>query len=144
MDAYFPAQSKWYSYYDGSTAPKGFATLNAPLNFINLHVRGGYIIPTQKPDNNTSFSRKNPFGLIVALDANKLATGEVFWDDGDSIDSIEKSQFFLAKFLFSANKLSMTINNNNYAGISSITLDTVRLMGYADISARDSVNFFFN
>jgi maltase-glucoamylase len=127
-----PSQTKWYSYYDGSVAPKGYATLNAPLNFINLHIRGGYIIPTQKPDKNTSFSRKNPFGLIVALDVNKLANGELFWDDGDSIDSIEKSDYFLAKFLFTGNKLSMFVNENNYDEIGTLTLDTVRLLGFAD------------
>lgn len=140
VDAYFPTQSKWYNYYNGDVSPRGFATLQAPLNFIPLHIRGGYIIPTQKPANNTSFSRKNPFGLIVALDANKLASGELFWDDGDSIDSIEKSQYYLSKFLFSGNKLTMTINTNNYAGINTLSLDSVRLLGYAEIVAKDSAS----
>ena len=32
------------------------------------------------------FSRKNGFGLLVALDSdNGLARGELFWDDGDTI-----------------------------------------------------------
>lgn len=30
------------------------------------------------------FSRRNPMGLIVALDDNNEAAGELFWDDGDS------------------------------------------------------------
>lgn len=137
VDAYFPKASKWYRYYDGAEAPTGWATLDAPLNYINLHVRGGYIIPTQKPANNTSFSRKNPFGLIVALDFNKDARGELFWDDGDSIDTIEKSQYFLAKFLFTANELTMTINTNNYPEINNLVLDDIKLMGFAD-KARDT------
>lgn len=29
-------------------------------------------------------SRRNPMGLIVALDENNQAAGELFWDDGDS------------------------------------------------------------
>lgn len=29
-------------------------------------------------------SRKNPMGLIIALDDNNQATGELFWDDGES------------------------------------------------------------
>lgn len=29
-------------------------------------------------------SRKNPMGLIIALDDNNEATGELFWDDGES------------------------------------------------------------
>ena len=34
---------------------KGHVTLDAPLDHIPLHVRGGYIIPTQEPANNTAF-----------------------------------------------------------------------------------------
>lgn len=29
-------------------------------------------------------SRQNPLGLIIALDENKEAKGELFWDDGES------------------------------------------------------------
>lgn len=29
-------------------------------------------------------SRRNPMALIVALDENDQAAGELFWDDGDS------------------------------------------------------------
>ena len=29
-------------------------------------------------------SRKNPLGLLIALDENKEARGELFWDDGQS------------------------------------------------------------
>ncbi len=49
VDAYLPTSSKWYSYYDGSSVQTGNVNLNAPLNFINLHVRGGFILPTQEP-----------------------------------------------------------------------------------------------
>lgn len=31
-----------------------------------------------------SRSRRNPMGLIIALDDNNQAAGELFWDDGDS------------------------------------------------------------
>ena len=34
---------------------KGHVTLDAPLDHIPLHVRGGHIIPTQDPANNTAF-----------------------------------------------------------------------------------------
>ena len=34
---------------------KGHVTLDAPLDHIPLHVRGGHIIPTQEPANNTAF-----------------------------------------------------------------------------------------
>jgi len=59
--------------------------LNAPSDFINLHVRGGNILPTQEPALNTLKSKQNPFGLIVALSENGKAEGGIYYDDGDSI-----------------------------------------------------------
>lgn len=32
-----------------------FTTLDAPLDFIPLHIRGGSILPTQQPANSTLF-----------------------------------------------------------------------------------------
>jgi len=31
------------------------------------------------------YSRRTPFTLMVALDSNDEASGELFWDDGESI-----------------------------------------------------------
>lgn len=60
----------------------GYVNLDAPFDFINLHVRGGYVLPTQKPALNTMLSRQNPFGLIVALDDASYAKGQMYYDDG--------------------------------------------------------------
>ena len=62
-----------------------YVTLAAPFDFVNVHVHGGKIIPTQQPAANTELSKQNPFGLIVALDANGEASGNLYLDDGDSI-----------------------------------------------------------
>jgi len=32
-------------------ARKGYLNLDAPLNYINLHVRGGFVMPTRDPKN---------------------------------------------------------------------------------------------
>ena len=58
--------------------------ISTPLPAINLHVRGGYVIPWQHPANTTVFSRKNDMGLIVALSDSHRASGSMFWDDGES------------------------------------------------------------
>jgi len=76
----------WYDWYDYK-AIKGMkeTTLDAPLGKINVHIRGGSIIPIQKPSYTTAESRKNPFKLIIALDENRKAKGNLYLDDGDSL-----------------------------------------------------------
>ena len=63
-------------------------TLDAPLDKINLHVRGGTIIPWQEPSTTTYTSRQNPMGLIVVFDEKYLAHGKLFWDDGESLGEL--------------------------------------------------------
>jgi hypothetical protein len=86
VTAYFPA-SNWYSYYDGSlfVSTGQSVTLQAPLDFIPIHVRGGSIIPTQGPALTTVAARQNPFGLIVALNSSGFAEGHLYLDDGESL-----------------------------------------------------------
>ncbi|PIO31451.1 hypothetical protein AB205_0103080, partial [Aquarana catesbeiana] len=66
------------------TSSNQWKTLQAPLEHINLHVRGGYILPQQAPALNTNYSRLNPMKLLIALDGNETANGHLFWDDGNS------------------------------------------------------------
>ncbi|NWY95283.1 MGA protein, partial [Loxia curvirostra] len=81
--AYFP-DARWYDYHTNSDTGfrKQFQNLSAPLEHINLHIRGGYILPWQTPATTTAYSRKNPMGLTVALDDAQLAAGHLYWDDG--------------------------------------------------------------
>lgn len=76
-------------------------TLAAPLEEINVHVKGGSIVPYQFPSTTTTQSRKNPFGILVALKAGTRfcsADGEMFWDDGESLDTVKTREY--NRFLF--------------------------------------------
>ncbi len=54
--------------------------------FILIHIRGGSIIPLQGPALTTTASRQNDFALIVALNGSGQARGDLFLDDGESIN----------------------------------------------------------
>lgn len=41
------------------------------------------------------YSRRNPMGLIIALDDRAQAAGELFWDDGDSRGNVTQTVFML-------------------------------------------------
>uniref|UniRef100_A0A8C7XUH5 alpha-glucosidase n=1 Tax=Oryzias sinensis TaxID=183150 RepID=A0A8C7XUH5_9TELE len=85
VNGYLPV-ARWYDYHTVNVGVRGkWLTMQTPLERINLHVRGGYILPWQKPESNTKLSRKNPLGLIVALSDSGTAEGSFFWDDGEGI-----------------------------------------------------------
>ena len=54
----------------------GSQTLSAPWDTLNLHLKGGSIIPIQKPSTTTMDSRTNGLGLIISLDENYEANGQ--------------------------------------------------------------------
>ena len=56
--------------------------------FLQIHVRGGSIIPMQEPGLTTKDSRKNPYSLLVAL-KEEMAVGYLYLDDGETIDMTE-------------------------------------------------------
>ena len=92
MHAYIP-QDVWYEFPSGVqlTTVGQFIDLDAPIQKINVHVRGGFIIPMQIPGENLILGRGNPFQLLVALSESGDAIGNLFWDDGDSIGMLSSS-----------------------------------------------------
>lgn len=130
VTGYFP-DARWYRYRDGvlETTRGGFDTLSAPLEFIPLHVRGGYVLPTQEPALSTMFSRSNPMGLIAALDDNGNAVGTLFWDEGDTPDTYENGQYLLSRFSVTQRTLTAAVEVNGYPGASSLQFSTVLVWG---------------
>ncbi|XP_059672008.1 sucrase-isomaltase, intestinal [Gavia stellata] len=108
---------------------KNYATVAAPLSKIPLFIRGGYILPEQAPATTTTKSRLNPFGLIIALDEQGEASGSLFWDDGDSIDTIEKENYFLAKYTYSKGNLKTEILKNGYRGADTLKYNKITVLG---------------
>lgn len=78
----------WYDYYTFEKVdvqPGENKTLDAPLLHQPIHIRGGSIIPMQKAGNVTATSRKNPWSLVIALDSQGEAYGDLYLDDGLSL-----------------------------------------------------------
>lgn len=135
LEAYMP-NATWYDYYTEEKVPEssiGHTKIYTPLDKINLHIRGGNILPTQEGDTpplNTRESRKQPFGLIVALDENKSADGSLFWDDGESIDTITNGQYSLLRYEFSINELKQSASLRDVVELKTAVLNTIRILGF--------------
>lgn len=80
---------RWYDWYTLREEVVGAGenkTLRAPLEHQPIHVRGGYIVPMQRAGNTTRTSRLSPWSLVVALDKDGKAEGELWLDDGIHIE----------------------------------------------------------
>lgn len=130
VTGYFPFDD-WYNFYDGhriasTSTPNGkWVELLAQIDYIPLHVRGGHIMPTQEKALTTEFSRKNPFGLVVAPNEYGEAQGDLFFDDGESQDVFKS--YFYATYSLRDNKIKMNIEHNTYDGMTQLTLNKIRL-----------------
>lgn len=79
----------WYSQERVSASPGENVTFAAPLSHIPVFVRGGYILPQQEALYTTAECRNSSWSMIVALNADGAATGQIYIDDGESL--IQKS-----------------------------------------------------
>ncbi|KAM9215962.1 maltase-glucoamylase [Dugong dugon] len=145
VSAYFP-RARWYDYYTGVdiNAQGEWRTLPAPLDHINLHVRGGYILPWQEPAQNTQLSRQKFMGFKVALDDQGTAKGCLFWDDGYSIDTYENGEYYLAHFSVSQNTMKSHVTVDNYfSGTNSLKLGYFEIWGVGSVPITN-VSVFVN
>lgn len=103
-------------------------TLEAPLDTINVHLRAGYIIPLQGPSLTTTESRKQPMALAVALTESGEASGELFWDDGESLGVLERGAYTLVTFSAKNNTIVNKLEHVTKEG-SELQLREVTILG---------------
>ncbi|KAG9338719.1 hypothetical protein JZ751_025388, partial [Albula glossodonta] len=100
-----------------------------PADKLGLHIRGGAILPTQKPAVTTVYSRRNPMGLIVALDDGNRAAGELFWDDGDSRGTVSSGAHIHYQFTVDRGVLTMQTFANGYSDPNNLKFETITVLG---------------
>ena len=131
LDAYFPA-GVWYYHKDLSVISKrktgGYVRLPLSLTEIGLAYRGGAIIPTQDPGLTTTAQRDTPFTLIVLLDGEGKASGQLYWDDGESLDSLDFGEYTLVNFEVSGNTLSVVPQVTGFTG-DAVRIKKIKIIG---------------
>jgi len=86
-DIYLPGTEPWYEVESG--VPRGFGqvTLSTPIEKIAALQRGGTVIAQRRRARRSSRAmRRDPFTLVFALDSQKKAKGDVYFDEGDGYD----------------------------------------------------------
>ncbi|KAJ6261012.1 Alpha-glucosidase [Drechslerella dactyloides] len=115
----FPSDGStiWYDWYTGAAAfsDGGNHTVDAPLGHIPLYVRGGHVLPLQRPAMTTFEARRNPIEIVVALDAAGHATGNVYIDDGES-EQVRDALYVG----FTATRNSLRLNGNKIGNVGKL------------------------
>ncbi|KAG8565047.1 hypothetical protein GDO81_012689 [Engystomops pustulosus] len=140
VSGYFPAVS-WYVLQTGvEIQSKGqWINLSAPMDTINVHVRGGHILPAQIPGMTTEETRKNSLNLIVALTPEGFARGDLFWDDGDSLWTFERMDYTEVVFIATNNALVSEVIHWNSES-DNLTLASVQVYGITNPPKKVLVN----
>lgn len=88
------------------------------------------------------FDREKPFALIIVLNANGNAEGDLFYDDGESIDTIGTKSYYYSTYKWSTSENHLTINviENNYPEMSKKILNTLIIYGLDNMTSVINVN----
>ncbi|XP_022241213.1 maltase-glucoamylase, intestinal-like [Limulus polyphemus] len=150
VKAFFP-QGLWYDYFTGERLDIGengqWKSLRTSLYNItrpvNLHLRGGQVVVNQVPANNTAFSRRNPMRLLVALDRRRTARGDLFLDDGETLDSYKSGDFLYIIFTVAQNKLVIKAHQVKQAFLTDfdqVYLNQVTIYGLPALPPTVTIN----
>jgi alpha-glucosidase (family GH31 glycosyl hydrolase) len=140
VQGYFPPAAQWYDFYTGAPVASGVQTLDAPIDKINLHVRSESVMVMQEPALTTTAARKNPFKLLVALSSTGEANGELYWDDGVSLDVADSGNYGHVIYSVKNDQLKATLEQNGYAPLAALSLTSIRVSGVTSPVTRVLVN----
>ncbi|XP_046400615.1 lysosomal alpha-glucosidase-like [Ischnura elegans] len=131
----------WYRYPGGEIVDYvgGMITCMLRRDETPVFVRGGHIIPMQKPGLTAPASRRNPLSLLVALDCQPIgrstcAQGELFVDDGESLRTVEEGAYDILQFEASSDRHVIVRRLNSWLpcggqGDISTALDSITVFG---------------
>uniref|UniRef100_A0A8C2WRZ2 Alpha glucosidase 2 n=1 Tax=Cyclopterus lumpus TaxID=8103 RepID=A0A8C2WRZ2_CYCLU len=141
VDGYFP-EGLWYDYYTGDSLLSAGEDLRlqAPLDKINLHLREGSISPTQAPNLTLWVSSGQPLHLVSALSDDGSASGDLFWDDGESIDAYENDLYSYIVFDVAQVNVTEALKLVSNVEATYITVETASFYGVKQKPGRVLVN----
>jgi alpha-glucosidase/lysosomal alpha-glucosidase len=145
---YFP-NANWYdlrtnakiaSYVPGSTYGVDLA-LDAKYDYVNVHLRGGNIIPYQDVLTNyvmnTVELNTKPTELKIALDQDGKATGTFAADDGLTKHTLEDKIYSYYKLQYISNTLTKSMINTHAANkkFPFEKINKITLLGYTGMGS---------
>ena len=101
---------------------------DVPFNRIPLHIRGGCIVPLRVESANTTTElRSKDFDIVVAVGVEGTATGQLYVDDGVSLDGGEKKTHL--RLEFAGGRLKTTVLEGVDPSEAGVRIRSVRVIG---------------
>jgi alpha-glucosidase (family GH31 glycosyl hydrolase) len=132
---YLPPTARWFQITDffqssgWSEATPGWGRVMAPLATLPLYLRGGTVVPLQQHALTTSKARGNPMELLAALDSRQEAVGQLFWDDGEAIGTLDSGKYFLGKLEVTGRLLAMRVERDGMEELQFLLVSRVVVLG---------------
>ncbi|KAK9234319.1 glycosyl hydrolases family 31-domain-containing protein [Lipomyces kononenkoae] len=134
VTGYFP-DGIWYDWYTGGveSSSAGYKTLDANLTHVNVHIKGGVILPAQYPAKTVYNTTQNPYFLIAALDSKGTSSGSLYVDDGVSV----RSAYTQLNFGLSGSSLTIGVSKNSFN--IGPKLNSVQILGFNATSVPSTI-----
>lgn len=114
---------------------------------MNAFVKGGSIIPYQNANGikRVATLETMPMSLIIALDQNNTAQGELYMDDGMSMNTLINNQYKKYTFSYAVGKLTITlVKSANDLKLAAEQLTGIYVYGFPAGGATQCCAFMLN
>jgi len=108
-----------------------------PFDRIPLHIRGGCIIPLRVESANTTTElRSKDFEILVALGLDGTAAGQLYVDDGVTLDGGKKVHL---DFKYARGRFSSTVLDGVEPSEAGVRIRSVRVIGEDLLHSHDEL-----
>lgn len=136
VDVYLPDDVfyDWYTQQQIEGNGSYITVADQALTDIPLYLRGGVIVPLRAESANTTTAlREKDFALLIVLDRNSTAKGQLYLDDGVSLEQTNGTT--LVQFSYADGKL---VAEGTFGYGSGVVVSNITILGYDGSSSTSS------
>lgn len=136
VDVYLPDDVfyDWYTQERIQGNGSYITVADQALTDIPLYLRGGVIVPLRAESANTTTAlREKDFALLIVLDRNSTAKGQLYLDDGVSLEQTNGTT--LVQFSYADGKL---VAEGTFGYGSGVVVSNITILGYDGSSSTSS------
>ncbi|RHZ86672.1 hypothetical protein Glove_48g60 [Diversispora epigaea] len=144
VTGYIPA-GRWYDFISGKIFYEGdqgkLIELDAPIEIIPIHIRGGSIIPMHCQVGLQIYEcRKSGIKLQIALDPEGKAKGNLYLDDGETLFEKVGNNYTLVSFTVENKKLKVE-GTFGYRDGQGAFVDEIVFLGSKELNLNEKTKF---